>query len=104
MRARRQTKVQPSQMDRRRAKPRKLPGRWYTASVIAHAVRTAAAQAGVAHWHPYQLRHLRAVELRQEVGIDAARAVLGHTAVGMTAHYAKLADVKLASEAAAKLG
>jgi integrase len=39
-------------------------------------------------WHPHQLRHTRATELRREAGIDTARAVLGHHSPAITALYA----------------
>ncbi len=43
------------------------------------AVSRAAKRAGVAHWHPNQLRHTCATEVRRRFGISAAGAVLGHT-------------------------
>jgi hypothetical protein len=30
------------------------------------------------HWHPHQLRHNAATELRREFGLDTARVILGH--------------------------
>jgi integrase len=54
-------------------------------------------------WHPHRLRHLRALELKREVGLDAARAVLGHKCPAITEHYATL-DIAKASEVMLKLG
>src|SRR5262249_13073729 len=42
------------------------------------------------HWAPNQLRHTKATEIRREHGLDAARAVLGHTSPAITEHYAEL--------------
>jgi integrase len=41
-------------------------------------------------WHPHQLRHTKATEIRREAGIDAARAVLGHRSPAITETYAEL--------------
>ncbi|MCZ2341458.1 MAG: site-specific integrase [Bacteroidales bacterium] len=55
-------------------------------------------------WTPYQLRHLRAVELRVRYGLEHVRAVLGHTALAMSQHYSEEADRALATKAARELG
>ena len=47
------------------------------------------------HWSPNQLRHAAAVRFRDQHGIDAAQAVLGHTHIKMTEHYAKISNEKL---------
>jgi integrase len=54
-------------------------------------------------WHPNRLRHTKATELRRELGLDAARAVLGHRSPQITEVYAEL-DVSRAAEAMARLG
>jgi integrase len=54
-------------------------------------------------WHPNQLRHARATELRREFGIDAARVVLGHRSPQITEVYAEL-DVSRAAEVMKQLG
>lgn len=54
-------------------------------------------------WHPHQLRHTRAMELKRECGLDVARAVLGHRTPAITEHYATL-DIARATEAMARLG
>ena len=58
--------------------PRKAGERWLV-NAYARAITNAAARAGVAHWHPNQLRHTCATEVRRKFGIEAASAVLGHT-------------------------
>ena len=35
-------------------------------------------------WHPHQLRHTKATEIRREAGLDAARVVLGHRSQQIT--------------------
>jgi integrase len=54
-------------------------------------------------WHPHQLRHTRATDLRRQFGLDAARAILGHRSPAVTEVYAEL-DVGQAVEIMAKLG
>ena len=41
------------------------------------------------HWHPHQLRHNAATELRKEFGIEAARIILGHHSAAVTEIYAE---------------
>jgi integrase len=54
-------------------------------------------------WHPHQLRHTRALELKREAGLDVARAVLGHRSPVITEHYATL-DTAKAAEVMGRLG
>jgi integrase len=54
-------------------------------------------------WHPNQLRHTKATELRREAGLDAARVVLGHRSPQVTEVYAEL-DTARAAELMARLG
>jgi integrase len=57
----------------------------------------------VPDFHPRQLRHTAAARIRKEMGLDAARAMLGHRNLKITADYAEL-DQALAGKAAMKLG
>ena len=41
------------------------------------------------HWHPHQLRHNAATELRKEFGLEAARIILGHRSTAITEVYAE---------------
>jgi integrase len=126
-RRRRKTKVQPSQVSRRQARPKRQPGERYTVDSYRAAVQRgieAANKAGlcdackapgveelcaacrlrqVPQWHPHQLRHTKATEIRREAGLDAARAVLGHRSPAITEVYAEL-DVGRAAEVMEKLG
>ena len=120
-RQRRQTKVQPSQVDRSRPDARQLGGRYdshayrraidYAIKKANKAVEKAAEDKGeevkqtdlIPYWHPDQLRHTAATVIRREMGLDAARALLSHRSLGITDTYAEL-DKALAVEAARKLG
>jgi integrase len=107
----RKTPVQPSQQDRRKKHAGKKPGDRYTTrtygATLRQAIerynRKAPADRQLPHWHPHQLRHTRALELKRELGLDLARAVLGHRSPVITEHYATL-DLARAAEAMAKLG
>ena len=54
-------------------------------------------------WHPNMLRHAKATQIRREVGLDAARAVLGHRSPQVTEVYAEL-DAAQAAEVMERLG
>jgi integrase len=123
----RKTKVQPSQMNRRKQKPKRKAGDRYRVGSYAVAItrgveaanRARACDAckakelaerckkcqaaAVARWHPHQLRHAKATEIRREAGLDAARAVLGHRSPKITEVYAEI-DVNKAAEVMARLG
>ena len=104
MRAARKSKVQPSQKCRRKTKAQSLPKEQYLSSAYAHAIAQACKKGGIPHWHPHQLRHLRAAELRQQFGLESVRAALGHSFASMTDHYSKSADTELASQVAIAAG
>lgn len=57
----------------------------------------------IPRWTPHQLRHNTATRIRRELGLDAARATLGHHSPEVTAIYAEL-DKRLADEAARRFG
>lgn len=54
-------------------------------------------------WHPHQLRHRHATEIRQSKGLEAARVLLGHRTLSQTLEYAE-ADASVASSLAKELG
>jgi integrase len=103
MRAARKTKVQPSQRDRRRKTPKKLPGEWYTPLAYAHAIARACERAGVPRWSPHRLRHTAATEIRSRFGLEAAQVVLGHAQANVTEVYAER-DLALAAKVAGEIG
>jgi integrase len=110
-RSKRQSKVQPSQADRRKGQPKKKPGDRYTTrtygATLHQAIdrhnRKATAEKQIPHWHLHQLRHLRALELKRAAGLDVARAVLGQKSPVIAEHYATL-DVATAAEVMGQLG
>ena len=94
LREHRKSKVQPSQQDRRVKRPKRLPGVQYDPRTYAHAIRKACEKAGVSHWHPHQLRHSSATDLRKHYGVDMARIICGHTSLDATAIYAEADEAK----------
>jgi integrase len=111
MRANRKTKVQPSQVNRKKAKRKRKPGSIYTVLAYGRAIAEAIKRHNacrpenehIPHWHPHQLRHTRAMELKREAGLDVARAVLGHRSPAITEMYAGL-DMQAAAEVMGRIG
>ncbi len=119
LRASRKTRVQPSQMIRRKASPKRAPGERYTTGSYARAICKACARAfpppkGLSdaqgkewirehRFSPNRLRHNAATFLRKEFGIEAARVVLGHSTSAVTEVYAEL-DLSKAAEIMAQVG
>jgi integrase len=109
----RKTNVQPSQVNRRKRNPQRRPRGRYTTGSYAYAIKRACLKADskarregsppIPHWHPHQLRHTKATEIRREAGLDAARAVLGHRSPQMTELYAEL-DMSRAAAVMERLG
>jgi integrase len=54
-------------------------------------------------WRPHQLRHAAGKAIRRDLGLEAARVVLGHSTPVMTDHYAER-DSREAVEVARRLG
>jgi integrase len=89
MRRGRKTPVQPCQRCRAKARPAKAPGDVYTVESYRRAITYACKKAGVPKWHPNQLRHNRATEIRARFGLEAAQTVLGHAKADVTLVYAE---------------
>ena len=51
------------------------------------AIERACDRAGVTRWSPNRLRHSRATEVNNELGIEAARILLGHSNAETTKIY-----------------
>lgn len=102
-RAKRKTKVQPSQLNRRKAKPKRKPGGCYNRNSYLHAIRRACGKAGVPNWAPNQLRHSVGTELRTRFGLEAAQVVLGHSKADVTQIYAER-DLSKAAAIAREVG
>jgi integrase len=103
LRASRKTKVQPSQVCRKKRKLKKQPLDRYTNGSYGRAIVYAIARANrerlrigpillgdwVPHWAPNQLRHALATEARQRFGLEAAQVLLGHAQADVTQVYAE---------------
>lgn len=119
MRARRKTKVQPSQHDRHKAGTRRrkqLLGDHYTVETYRRAIFRGCRRAfpcpegqdrkewtRLHTWRPNQLRHTTGTKLRKDFGLDAARAVLGHSKADTTEIYAER-DRSLAADVIERMG
>lgn len=77
--------------------PKHYSDRWFPWSVgwQRRAVEGACKRAGVAHWHPHQLRHGLATRISERISIEAARVLLGHTDVRTTKNYAAVSPEQL---------
>ena len=99
----RKSPVQPSQIDRRKPSPKRIPTAVYTARAITTAIGRAADKAGVPHWHANQLRHLYATEVRKAYGLEAVQVSLGHARADTSEIYAEK-NLTLAAKVAAEIG
>lgn len=119
MRARRRTKVQPSQFDRTKPKAQQKPGEYYNKDAFNRAVKRAVAKANdveraaasrecrepgpIEDWTPNQLRHSLATQARRSFGLEASQVVLGHARADTTQIYAER-DYALAERVAQQIG
>jgi integrase len=103
MRERRKSKVQPSQQNRRKKKPKRTPRDHYTRDTYRRAIQRAAEKAKVTVWTPHQIRHTTATEVRREFGIEASQTFLGHKDANVTQIYAER-NLDLARKVARQLG
>jgi integrase len=103
LRKTRKSKVQPSQRSRAKAVPKRKPGLLYTSQSFWRAVTSACVKAGIEPWHPHQLRHAAATEIRRIHGVEMARIILGHSTAFTTEIYAE-ADQGKAMEVMTRMG
>jgi integrase len=101
-RAKRRSKVQPSQLDRRGKKPKQYADR-YRRIAYTLAISRGCIAAKVPHWHPNQLRHSHGTEVRRRFGLEAAQVALGHSQANVTQVYAER-DLGLAVTVAQAIG
>lgn len=105
----------------RKPRPQRTPGRKYDVGSYRRAIHRACdiafpAPEDVAadkdaldawqskhRWAPHQLRHTMATKVRKEFDLEAAKAVLGHSATNVTGIYAEV-DRQRAVEVARKIG
>ncbi len=102
-RANRKSRVPPSQVDRSSKNPKRVVGSRYTSESYAHAVQRAVEKAGLPRWHPNQIRHLFATEVRSAHGLEAAQVLLGHSRADVTQVYAER-NLALAVKVAEAMG
>jgi integrase len=87
----------------RASSPRRAPGSRYTRHSYRVAIQRACRRAVIPVWSPHRLRHTRATLIRQQYGLEAAKAVLGHTDTKITEIYAER-DLELASRIMREIG
>jgi integrase len=105
-RRRREGRKAPARADvgyRRRTKPKRRPGHQYSVTSYAHAVAKACRKAGVPGWHPNQLRHSHATDVRRRYGLEGAQVSLGQARADVTQVYAER-DLSLAERIAREVG
>lgn len=78
-------------------------GGTYNRNSLRLVLNRACAAAGVKRWSVYACRHARATEVRQAMGEEAARAILGHSHLSTTRLYGER-DRALAARVAAESG
>jgi integrase len=103
MREQRKSSIPPSQQNRRKPKPKRIPAESYDTSAYYHAVQRACEKAGVTPWHPNQLRHTMATKTRKQFGLEGVQVLLGHARADVTQVYAER-DESLALRLAAEIG
>jgi integrase len=99
----RKTKVQPSQICRKKSAPKRKPCEQYSRSSYNRAIQRACEKAGIEPWSPTQLRHTAGTKVRDEFGLEYAQAVLGHASAKTTEIYAQVSFEK-AAEVMRKIG
>lgn len=102
-RAARKSKVQPSQIDRSKRRPKRKPHERYTVTSYARAIARGCEEAKIARWGPNRLRHTYATQCRARYGLEATQIMLGHSRADVTQIYAER-DADKAVEIARKLG
>ncbi|MCA9136211.1 MAG: tyrosine-type recombinase/integrase, partial [Planctomycetales bacterium] len=99
---RRNKRITPLKYEKRKFAYDQKKNRFYNSDSYRQAIQRAAKRANVSKWTPAQIRHTTATEVREAIGLEAASALLGHTTIGMTEHYARVSESK-AVEAAPPL-
>jgi integrase len=87
---------------KRKVKPKRVPGAYYSTRAYWRAIARACRKAGIHVWSPNKLRHARATELRP-FGLDVVKTILGHSKVETTQIYSEK-DLAAAMDLMAKVG
>jgi len=100
----RKTPMTPSQRARKQKKnPGRAPRERYDVDSYRRAISYGIKKAGVQHWHPNQLRHTAATNLRKQYGLQAAAAILSHNLLETTQIYAEV-NTELALHTMSQIG
>jgi integrase len=72
--AKRKTKYYESRQgwQKRKESPKRVPGELYTVCSYGYAIRRACRKASIEAWHPNQLRHTYATEVRRRFGLNSS--------------------------------
>jgi len=103
MRAARKSRVQPSQLHRRKVRPKRSPASHYSPRSYHDAIQRTCEKHDLPAWHPHQLRHSHATDVRRRFGLEAAQVSLGHASADITQVYAER-DLSLAMKVAQAVG
>jgi integrase len=98
----REEEISPIEGEHAAVLPR-APGQKYTRHSYRTAITRACRRAGIPSWSPRQLRHSRATLIRKVYGLEAAKAVLGHSDTKITEIYAER-DLELAMKIMREIG
>ena len=90
--------------NRKHGRKKRQPGACYTATSYRRAIQRACDAAKVPRFAPNQIRKLAAVRVRDQFGLEAAQAVLGHASKTTTERAYAPSDLRLAVEVADKIG
>lgn len=105
-RATRKSPMTPSHLRRHESameSPKQAHQPTYDTRAYARAIARACKKAGVPHWSLNQLRHSAGTRIRRASGLDAARALLGHSSPSTAEIYAEL-DLDQAARLVEKFG
>ncbi|QEF97732.1 site-specific tyrosine recombinase XerC [Stieleria maiorica] len=91
---RRNKRITPLKYEKREFAYDQKKNRFYNSNSYRQSIQRAAKRAGVTKWTPAQIRHTTATEIRAAIGLEAASALLGHTTIGMTEHYARESEAR----------
>lgn len=84
------------------AKQRQRQG--YYATGYGQAIKRACRKAGIALFTPYCVRHQYRLRISREHGIEATRALMGHSSITQTSQYAAGQDLETAKRIAKQAG
>jgi integrase len=75
----------------------------YDVNTYRRAIQRGCEKAGIATWHPHQLRHNFATRLRRDHDAEVVRVLLGHRSVEVTAIYTQIEE-RRASDVIGRVG